>query len=123
MKCAKCEGVLQKVNLGEVEVDQCPECSGIWFDFGELDRILEEDDISKLRDNIDNSAAEDVLRSACPACGGAGKMIQCASLQVHGLHIDTCKVCYGQWLDGGELEKLKQKGILESVAAFFKGLL
>lgn len=53
-------------------------------------------------------------------CAGDGKMVQCANLQEKGVHIDTCSICCGQWLDGGELEKLKKKGLLKSVARLFK---
>lgn len=122
MKCVKCDGSLRKVTVGEVEVDQCDKCSGIWFDFGELQQVLAQGDVEKLKDAVDNSAQEDTVRAACPVCGGDGKMVACASLQKRGVHIDTCKVCYGQWLDGGELEKLKKKGLMQSVAGFFKKL-
>lgn len=123
MKCVKCEGTLQKVNIGTVEVDQCDRCSGIWFDMAELGKVLAARDVQNLRATVDNSQAQDSQRATCPVCGGEGKMVQCVDLHKHDIHIDTCSVCYGQWLDGGELEKLREKGLFESVSGFFKRLL
>ena len=54
MQCVKCDGELQRVSLDEVEVDKCDKCSGIWFDIGELDKILESGAIDSLKNEIDN---------------------------------------------------------------------
>ncbi len=123
MKCVKCDGALREVAVENVEVDQCDKCRGIWFDLGELEKVLAQGEIQKLRDTIDNSKTEDIQQASCPVCGGNGKMVQCASLRKRGVHIDTCSVCYGQWLDGGELEKLKKKGMFETLSGLFKRLL
>lgn len=42
MHCPKCGDDLEVTRLGEVEVDVCPECGGLYLDAGELDKILEE---------------------------------------------------------------------------------
>ena len=51
--CPKCADVVMELNFytstNEIEVDRCPSCGGIWFDFGELD---------KLRNLLSNSAEE-----------------------------------------------------------------
>jgi Zn-finger nucleic acid-binding protein len=122
MNCVKCDGELKKVVMGDVEVDGCAKCSGIWFDFGELEQILAQNDIEELKNAVDNNEGDDTQRGTCPRCGGEGNMIRCTSLKDKGIHIDTCAVCYGQWLDGGELERLKSEGVFRSVASFFKGL-
>ena len=39
----------------------------------------------------------------------------------HDIHIDTCAVCYGQWLDGGELEVLRgDRSLVDSVLDIFR---
>jgi len=126
MKCVKCSGELEKVTVGGVEVDQCPKCSGIWFDFGELQKILGQPDLDRLKGSAPGaaaSAAQDAVRGHCPRCGGAGNMVPVTDLHHQGVHIDTCLVCYGQWLDGGELEVLRKKGLFKSAAGFFRKLL
>ena len=36
---------------------------------------------------------------------------------------DSCPVCYGIWLDGGELDKLTESNIVLSVQAFVRDLM
>lgn len=43
MRCPNCESRLVELERGEVLVDACPECRGVWLDRGELDRILEKE--------------------------------------------------------------------------------
>jgi hypothetical protein len=39
MKCPKCGMDLQEINAGDVHVDKCFSCEGIWLDAGELERL------------------------------------------------------------------------------------
>ena len=43
MKCPKCGADLKEASMHGVTVDICSECSGIWFDAGELDQLQPED--------------------------------------------------------------------------------
>jgi uncharacterized protein len=115
MKCVKCDGQLRRVDVEDVEVDQCDVCYGIWFDSGELKRILGKKQVDELKSQVPSAKSDDLKRARCPRCKGEGKLVQVASLTTD-LHIDTCAVCGGQWLDGGELEALRGGGI----AAFFR---
>jgi Zn-finger nucleic acid-binding protein len=49
--CPRCpEQVLERKwfsDLKQVEIDQCPECGGIWLDAGEFSRIYEESKASR----------------------------------------------------------------------------
>ncbi|MBN9413871.1 MAG: zf-TFIIB domain-containing protein [Candidatus Eremiobacteraeota bacterium] len=40
--CPTCRVALSETNLGEVSVDLCFRCRGIWLDQGELDRAVEQ---------------------------------------------------------------------------------
>lgn len=40
--CPSCRTALGETNLGEVSVDVCFRCRGIWLDQGELDRAVEQ---------------------------------------------------------------------------------
>lgn len=109
MKCIKCNtGELKPITIEQIEVDECNNCSGIWFDAGELEKILEKKNIAVLKNKIDNNTGHDELKSACPKCGDISYLIRIASLTNPSVHIDTCLKCYGQWLDGGEIEKLNK---------------
>jgi uncharacterized protein len=40
MKCPKCGHDMREEDLEDVKVDRCTFCEGIYFDAGELDRVL-----------------------------------------------------------------------------------
>ena len=37
MKCPKCGADLNEESHGQVKIDVCPECKGMWFDSGEME--------------------------------------------------------------------------------------
>lgn len=49
MKCPKCGGNLHTETFHGVQIDRCADCHGIWFDSGEIDLILKEEDPGILR--------------------------------------------------------------------------
>lgn len=129
MKCIKCEGALELVRVGDVEVDQCDTCHGIWFDSGELAKIVGAKDVEALRkravatrDADQKRKAADQKRATCPRCRGEGKLVQIASMTAD-IHIDTCAVCGGEWLDGGELAIVRNEGFSRKMAVFFRKVL
>lgn len=100
---------------GDVTVDKCPSCGGIWLDSGELRTIQEtiENDYSATLNKIDLVArAYELARQKarpeieCPKCGGhlnPQEYTYCSQIM-----IDRCQKCGGIWLDRGELEALEQ---------------
>lgn len=122
MKCVKCEGELKRVQVGGADVDQCEKCAGIWFDMGELAQVLDAADAERLR-QAPAKRDTDQSTGVCPRCGGGAKLVRLAAPGRKGFKIDTCLVCYGRWLDGGEFQKLNAKGLFKSAAEFFRSLL
>jgi uncharacterized protein len=50
MKCPVCSNVdLLMSNRQGVEIDYCPTCRGVWLDRGELDKIIEREQIGSMR--------------------------------------------------------------------------
>ena len=41
LRCPRCSRTLDKVGLGEVVLDSCPDNHGIWFDAGELTSLAD----------------------------------------------------------------------------------
>jgi hypothetical protein len=39
MKCPKCGSQLEEIAFGDVRIDKCFTCEGVWLDKGELERI------------------------------------------------------------------------------------
>jgi Zn-finger nucleic acid-binding protein len=40
MRCPSCDVLLDSLRVGEIELDECPRCLGLWFDRGELHAVL-----------------------------------------------------------------------------------
>ncbi len=41
--CPKCEGNLKETDFGDIKIDVCDKCSGVWLDPGEMAQIMEKD--------------------------------------------------------------------------------
>jgi Zn-finger nucleic acid-binding protein len=105
MKCVKCEGRLVTVRVDDVDVDQCDRCGGIWFDAHELERVLGRGHLEPLKQKGTPHPGDDARRGHCPRCGGDGYLVQIVSPNAK-IHVDTCAICGGKWLDGGEIDVL-----------------
>lgn len=42
-RCPKCAAPLVTITYHKVELDKCSSCEGLWFDRGELDKVLAEE--------------------------------------------------------------------------------
>ena len=122
MNCVKCEGELHRVQVGDLDLDQCDRCAGIWFDPRELDRVLAQKSIDALRRLSAPRLDLDERRGRCPRCRTAGDLVRVAST-AGPIHIDTCSICGGQWLDGGELDVLRREGFTGSLRRLFDWIL
>lgn len=122
--CPVCLGVrLEKTRVGtrgELVLDSCRRCGGIWFELGEVqrlkrfraqalwDRVGMRDDAFRMQCH-DCHAPMDRNAVGCPACGWKNS-IDCPVCQrsmepqTHeGLRLDACRTCKGVWFDHVEL--------------------
>ncbi|PJB21351.1 MAG: transcription factor [Euryarchaeota archaeon CG_4_9_14_3_um_filter_38_12] len=108
-KLIECPRCWVKMNQTEINVlgpnviiDVCPKCNGVWFDKGELKKILKDRKLSDyLTKNIGTQTKSELV---CPRCGGLMDIEKAEEIEV-----DVCLECNGVWLDQGELEDLKSK--------------
>jgi Zn-finger nucleic acid-binding protein len=122
--CPVCLGVrLEKARVGargELVLDSCSRCGGIWFELGEVQRLKRHRphalwDRVALRDEEFRMqchgchAPMDRNATACPACNWRNT-IDCPVCQrpmepqAHeGLRLDVCRDCKGVWFDHIEL--------------------
>lgn len=42
MHCPACQKSMKPLRIGDVRIDECPQCRGIWFDKGELKEAKDE---------------------------------------------------------------------------------
>lgn len=105
INCPKCssEVLVETPALGNIPLDVCPACSGIWFEKGELEALLRQSQGGGQADlQLINPKAEG---QDCPSCkvkmshGGLVNPL---------LLVDKCEACGGVWLDARELELVKK---------------
>jgi len=108
MNCPYCSIKLREKTIGEVEIDECQECKGVWFEQDELRQAKDATDkdlrwmdfeIWKHKDRFSARPA----KLKCPQCSKTLVTIQYANTKVE---VDCCPTCKGTWLDYGELEEI-----------------
>ncbi len=109
MDCLRCEEQLETIKNGEVEVDACMQgCGGIWFDPFELKKMNEKSEITQeFMQHIyraNRKMVDKKPRLQCPKCNA--KMLRHFHSVRREIEVDQCPLCYGHWLDGGELLKI-----------------
>jgi len=117
MRCPRDTSELQaKLYEGSVDVDQCPECAGMFLDKGELETIqatIDSDHRKTAVESLDSSwdpveaAPSDVAGPVdCPKCGARmeRRRYGFGSETI----VDECPKGCGLWLDGGEIQELER---------------
>ena len=101
MICPRCKSTVIVVETEGVEVDWCPDCSGVWFDAGELEVLLGHDrPIREIMPGGPAGEKEPGLR--CPRCPERLTKVGLGSAV-----LDLCPHEHGIWFDAGELESLE----------------
>ena len=108
--------------LSNERIDYCPQCSGSFFDDGELERITRLISLFEMaildEDDIPSVPPGEIKRAvSCPADGAPME-----PHEVGGTIIDVCSTCGGYWLDGGELSALQlvQANIEENLNLYIR---
>ncbi len=112
MICPTCRAVTIVVEQDKIELDYCTRCSGVWFDSGELELMLE-------KIGLDSSALPIAKAADLPEAGSAEKKRRCpicrrkmrkANLgKKPKVLIDVCPRGDGLWFDGGEVHQIVEQ--------------
>lgn len=109
MKCPACNNLMIAVEHEHIELDYCMECSGVWFDAGELELLLEpleiEDHILSLDSILTSTEAKSAEKKRrCPICHK--KMKKTTVGHEPEVLIDACSYGDGLWFDREEVGRL-----------------
>jgi Zn-finger nucleic acid-binding protein len=93
----------------QIELDYCTDCSGVWFDAGELELLLETMQLGETRLSLDNvltspEAESKEKKRKCPICHQ--KMKKATVGHNPEVLIDACHRGDGLWFDEGEVGQL-----------------
>ncbi|BDQ02734.1 MAG: hypothetical protein KatS3mg036_1018 [Ignavibacterium sp.] len=123
MNCPVCKEPMIILELNKVEIDFCPNCSGIWLDEGELELLYSIDkpdnELQKLFQQTTSSKEKSYK---CPIC--RKRMIK-TQFSNTDLILDRCPQNHGIWFDKGELEKvltIKSNSSSEKILALLKDM-
>ncbi|HKJ18705.1 MAG TPA: zf-TFIIB domain-containing protein [Xanthomonadales bacterium] len=121
MQCPKCHhdmteqryGTLQ----GDVHLDQCTNCKGMWFDIGEAE-ILKDKWMSDFIDSGDPEVGKthnEIQDIDCPRCGKRMKVLSDPK-QPH-IQYEACQD-HGMYLDAGEFTDYKYETMMDTFRSF-----
>ena len=119
IECPKCgHGMTEITYGGDVVIDRCTNCQGLWFDTGEAELLKGKwmGDALDTGDAKSGQAWDAVEDIACPRCGK--DMVKTSDPdQVH-IWYETCSTCSGSFFDAGEFSDLAR----HTISDFFKRL-
>lgn len=88
------------------QVDACPGCGGVFLAPEEMARALDPAHARLLGEAIH---ASPVPGACCPRCGVDMREVRFAEV---GFTLDGCPRCGGFWCDAGELERVREAGLV-----------
>jgi Zn-finger nucleic acid-binding protein len=108
MNCPIDGSQLEKHTIQSVEVEECPQCQGMWFEKGELRQAKDEAEPDLYWLDIDLWSDQDIFKldwseRVCPDCG---ELMASISYGDTGVMVDYCFKGHGIWLDQGEFQKI-----------------
>jgi Zn-finger nucleic acid-binding protein len=118
------------VKIGNVVLDECQQCRGLWFDKKELEEAKDEvdPDLRWLDFDIWHHEAQFNLRDEplkCPRCSSTA--MQAVNYQEPDINFTFCPYCEGVWLEAGHfkniIDALNEEAANKSVSEYVKASL
>lgn len=108
MNCPKCDDSMQSVQFGEITVDRCTGCQGIWFDMLEHEHLKEipGSEVIDIGDPAVGRQHNEQMKVDCPVCHV--HMIRMVDAQQPHIWYENCPVCHGVFFDAGEFRDFKE---------------
>ena len=120
LDCPRCKHtLLEEIELGEVLVDRCPCCAGIWFDNAEVGELTGLKNKLQGFESIVPPSEHDSENMPCPRCRGVDMRRLSMPTEARNTTLFRCVSCLGTWLDRGELREIEDPKLIESLTAFF----
>lgn len=105
IRCPACNELMRKVHLGEVELDECRFCDGLWLDRDEPELLSQFDIIGKhMLEPMSFDDSRKMVpegRRLCPRCDQMLEVVEHREINV-----EICTECRGMFLERYELQKL-----------------
>jgi uncharacterized protein len=120
LDCPRCNvGALEEIELGDVLVDRCDTCGGIWFDNGEIEQVTGGGERAREIEVSIPPVENAVEEMACPRCPEVALRRHEPEGQA-GCVVHRCVSCAGTWLDRGRLRSIEDEGLKEKLTRYFE---
>ncbi|MBD3387941.1 MAG: hypothetical protein GF416_02730 [Candidatus Altiarchaeales archaeon] len=93
MKCPKDGCEMKEKTEDDIKVDECPECDGVWLDWGELQRATD-NRVTEYEVNYRGKSGRN-----CPRCGNRMR-----KGDLHSVIVEECEC--GLFFDKGEIRQI-----------------
>ena len=108
MNCPKCQDELTVRKIKNIEVNECKQCEGIWFEKDQLRKVKDQTDSDLNWMDFEIWQNKDKFKVGsekydCPKCAVKMDVLDYDKTKID---IDFCSSCSGVWLDKGELRKI-----------------
>ncbi len=142
MKCPKCKKELsEKIKIGDVKIDRCSKCGGLWFEKDELrlakdkeapeakwvDFEIKDKSLNWFHFDLWKDKMKFKLKKGIKYCPIDKAPLYQVNYGETLIKIDVCGICFGIWLDKGEFKKIinyvKNKAEYEMFHNYVKNLL
>jgi Zn-finger nucleic acid-binding protein len=124
LRCPRCrEFDLDEITVGDVLIDRCPRCAGLWFDHAELSEIAGPRPKLKALETVIPEAGASDAGMGCPRCEGV--MLRRVALEgdERRYALLRCASCMGTWMDRGELRDEEDPRLIGILKAYAEKLL
>ena len=121
IKCPKCGHGMEEVTYGgDVVIDRCSHCAGLWFDNGEAERLKGKwmGDVLDKGDPIKGKQWDSVEDVACPRCGK--DMQKGSDPKQTDIWYEFCEE-HGTFMDAGEFTDYKHETLADWFRSLIKG--
>ena len=128
MNCPNCKHELKKIAVNGIELHQCLNCSGLWFNGGELRKTKDREDefLQWLDVDLFSDSKQFVGSYSTMVCPVDKEPLYEIMYDNANIKVDVCKDCKGVWLDKDEYENiiasLKRTMFREGAAQYLKHL-
>ena len=115
--CPDCKQPMTATDEGGAILDACAGCAGIWFDDGEIRRVMQTDQLALLQVEDRHEPSSPPSSPSSPSSPSTPTARRCPDcdrvldryryLYDSPVQLDMCGTCGGVWAEDGELRKMQ----------------
>ena len=120
LQCPKCQHGMEEVDHGEIVIDRCTGCHGLWFDEDEAHHLkaLEDSHVLDIGDPEQGWKMDSRADIDCPRCGK--RMEKTADPKQKHIWYELCQE-HGMFMDAGDFTDFKDESLLDFFRSLIKG--